>query len=51
MCPLAIPSEGIGIKECNGAKGTQEHQAQMGRVHMRTDSSMGGQGFLRATLN
>ena len=51
MCPFAMPSEGISIKECNRAKGTRQLHAQMDLAHMRTDSGSGGQGLLRAPLN
>ena len=46
-----MPSEGIGIKGCNGTMGTQQFHAQMGMAHMRTDSGMGGLGSPRAPLH
>ena len=51
MYLLALPSEGIGSKEHNRAKGTRQLHDQMGAVHMRTDSGTGGQGSLRVPLN
>ena len=51
MCPLAMPFEGIGVKEGIGGEGTQPPYAQIGMTHMSTDGGMGGQGSLRAPLN
>ena len=42
MCLLTMSSEGIGIEEHKRAKGTQQLHAQMGTVHMKTDSSTEG---------
>ena len=51
MCPLAMPFEGIGIKESNVVEGTWQLHGQMGMVHMRTDGGMGRQVSLSVPLN